>query len=299
MLNSLKFFIERASNKTDKKRIVIAAAEDEFVLRAIQEFEKLGCITPIFVGDRYHIRKLAAELKFTIREGAIIPSNSFEESGELAVSLIRDGEADILMKGLLPTRTFIKAIVNKDSGISHSGVLSHLAIFEIPAYPKLLGITDAAMNIAPDILMKGEIIRNAVNAFNRLGMESPKVALLAAAEKVNPKIQATTDAEKLVSQHSQSPLGNCVLEGPLALDLAVSSEAAEHKGISSRIAGDADILIAPDLNSGNILYKSLTYLGNSTAASILLGADAPIILTSRADSPESKYYSIALAVCLC
>lgn len=299
MLTSLNDFIERASNKTGKKRIVVAAAEDKYVLEAIQKIEKLGCITPIFVGDGPKIRRLTHELSFDIPEEAIVHSPSFEESAETAVELIREGNADILMKGLLPTRSFVRAIVDKYSGISHSKSLSHLAVFESPAYHKLLGVSDAAMNINPDLEMKIEIIKNAVGAFHKLGIAEPKVALLAAVEKVNPKIPSTHDADVLVKAHRKSLLCRCILEGPLALDLAVSAEAAAHKGIKSSVSGDADILIAPDLNSGNILYKSLTYLGNARAASILLGASVPVILTSRADSPETKYYSIALAVSLC
>lgn len=299
MLTSLNDFIERASNKTNKKRIVVAAAEDKYVLEAIQKIEKLGCITPIFVGDGPKIRRLTHELSFQVPEEAIIHCTSFEESAETSVELIRDGNADILMKGLLPTRTYIRAIVDKNNGINHSKTLSHLAVFESPYYHKLLGVSDAAMNIDPDLEMKTEIIKNAVGAFLKLGISEPKVALLAAVEKVNPKIPSTHDANVLVKEHHKSSLCKCTLEGPLALDLAVSAAAAEHKNMKSTVSGDADILIAPDLNSGNILYKSLTYLGNARAASILLGAAVPVILTSRADSPETKYYSIALAVSLC
>ncbi len=280
-------------------KIVIASAEDEFVLTAIAEFCKSGLIEPILVGNKSKITQIIEEKKIDLPKNEIISVNTEVESAKLSVEIVKTGKGDILMKGLLPTKTFIKEILNKITGINSSGYFSHMGLFESPYYHKLFGLSDAAINILPDIETKKFIIKNAVEAYHKLGIAVPKVALLAPIEKINPRMQSTLDAAKLVKIHESEKIAECDIEGPLALDIAISKAAAEHKGISSKIAGHADILIVPEITTGNVFYKSLTYLGDAKAAGILLGADSPVIVTSRADSSESKLYSLALAYNLC
>lgn len=213
-----------------------------------------------------------------------------------AVKLVKEGRADILMKGLVPTGQLVRAILDKELGLLKGGLLSHLAFFESPYYHKILCITDAALNIHPDLNEKVAIVRNAVNTLHRIGIAHPLVAILAPLETVNPKMEATVHAAMLTQMQKRGQIEGCEIDGPLALDNAVSSEAALHKGLVSPVAGNADLLVAPDLNTGNVLYKSLNFLGGAVCAAIVAGAGAPVVLTSRADQDKSKYLSIALAV---
>jgi phosphate butyryltransferase len=201
------------------------------------------------------------------------------------------------MKGNVPTAVLLKAVLNKEFGLRTGHVLSHVAAFEIPDYNRLIFVTDAAMNIAPDLNQKVQIVKNAVNVARSLGIECPKVAPLAAVEVVNPDMQATLDAAVLTQMNARGQIQNCQIDGPLALDNAVSAFAAEHKGIVSEVAGQADILLVPTIEVGNVLYKSLIYFAKAKVGAVIAGAKAPIVLTSRADSAESKLYSLAVAVC--
>jgi phosphate butyryltransferase len=298
-LKKLSDLFSIAKNKQQKKKLVLAAAEDEFSLQAISALNKLGLIEPILIGKPKKISQIIEEEKIDLSDYEIHSAKTEKESARISVEYIKTGKADILMKGLVSTRTILKEILNKKTGINTHGHYSHLGLFESPYYPKLLGISDAAINISPNISDKKQIIVNAVDSFHRLGIEYPKVALLAAIEKINPRMQATVDAAKLVKMNEKELFANCILEGPLALDLALSGIAAEHKGVKSNIAGDVDILIVPEITSGNILYKSLTYLGGAIAAGVLTGTEVPVVLASRSDSEESKIYSIALAHGIC
>lgn len=299
MINSLEDLTKKGSKDQKVKKLAVAAAEDLYVLQAVERISKLGLIAPIFIGDKQKIISIIEQENLIFSDYSVINSSTHEESAATTIELVKSDDAEMIMKGLLSTRIFIKAIVNKTNGIVGNKTLSHLALFESPMYHKLFGLTDAAMNISPDAELKSNIIKNAVIAFQKLGVELPKVAILAAIGKINPKMKATTDAAELIDLHKKSKLCNCILEGPLALDVAISKSAAAHKGIESQVAGEPDILILPEITSANILYKSLTFLGGAKTAGVLLGADVPIILTSRADSTESKYYSIALAYQLC
>jgi len=298
-MKKLNELLTSAKKNNQVLKIVIATAEDEYVLKAIAEFCKSGLMKPILVGNKNKITQILEEKKIDLPSNEIFSVNGEVESAKFSVEMVKTGKGDILMKGLLPTKTFIKEILHKRTGISTSGYFSHLGLFESPYYHKLFGLTDAAINISPDIETKKFIIKNAVEAYHKLGIAVPKVALLAPIEKINSRMQSTVDAAELVKIHESEKITECDIEGPLALDIAISQAAAEHKGISSKIAGHADILIVPEITSGNVFYKSLTYLGNAKAAGILLGADAPVVLTSRADSSESKLYSLALAYNLC
>lgn len=296
-LKELSEILEMA-RKRNTRRLVVAAAEDVNVLQAVLLARAENIIEPILVGDTSKILDICEEHQIDIEDIPLVEEKDPENACILAIDLIRSGEAEILMKGLVSTAPLLKAVLNKERGLRKSDVLSHAALFEIPSYHKLLAITDAGMNMDPGIPEKISIIGNAVEIFHRLGIPDPKVAVLGPIETVNPKIQSTIDAGEIKRMNASGRIKGCLIDGPLALDIAVSLEAARHKGIDSPVAGDADILLTPDLNSGNILYKSLIFLGNSTSAAVVMGARVPIVLTSRADSGRSKLMSIALAAAL-
>jgi phosphate butyryltransferase len=281
-----------------RQRIAVAAATDKHVLEAIKKAVELKLIEPYLIGALKEIADLAATVGLKKDQYEIINEQDPSKSCMKAVSLVRSGMADIVMKGMVPTATLLKAVLNKEIGLRKRETLSHFALFQTSYYHKLLGISDAAMNISPTLSEKVCIIENAVEIMNHLGISNPKVAILAPLEVVNDKISSSVDAAALTKMNNENQIKNCVIYGPLALDIAISKEAATHKGIKSIVAGDADILIAPDLNCGNTLYKSLIFLSDGIAAAIITGASVPIVLTSRADSEMSKLYSIALAASL-
>jgi phosphate butyryltransferase len=202
------------------------------------------------------------------------------------------------MKGMVSTGQLVKAILDKENGLLKGGLLSHMAFFESKYYHKILCVTDAALNIAPDFNEKVSIIKNAVAVYHKLGISQPLIAILASVETVNPKMEATVHGAMLTQMQKRQQIEGCLIDGPLALDNAVSFDAAKHKGITSEVTGNADILLAPDLNAGNILYKSLNFLGGAVCAAVVAGASVPVVLTSRADEDKSKFLSIALAVAI-
>ena len=298
MIHKLVSLIEKAKNK-EKKRLVVAAAEDEAVLKSLKKAIHDEIVTPILVGNKTKIEKIAKAVGFNL-DAVLIAHNDKDASAsaQIAVSMIRNGEADILMKGNVSTGTLLKAVVDKENGLRQGGVLSHVAFLESPYYHKLLCVTDAGMNVAPDFDAKVHILNNAVEACHKIGISIPKVAVMAAVETVNPKMEATVHAAMLKTMSDRKQFKNCIVDGPLAVDNAVNKHAAEHKGIVSDVAGDCDIILVPDIESGNILYKTLCFLGGATAAGVIMGATVPIVLTSRADSEESKMMSIALAAAM-
>jgi phosphate butyryltransferase len=277
------------------RRLVVAVAQDDDVLRAVKSATDAGLIIPILVGDRESILKASKIAEFELKDIEIVHEPDKQLACSKAVKKVSEGHADILMKGLVSTGMFVKAILNKDAGLLQGTLLSHVAFFESPYYHKVFCVTDAALNIAPDMNEKAGIIQNAVGLYHSLGIKMPKVAVLAAVETINPKMEATVHAAMLAAMQKRNQLEGCIVDGPLALDNAISLEAARHKGIASEVAGDADILVTPDLNSGNILYKSLIFLGGAVTAAMVIGATIPVVLTSRADSDKSKFLSIALA----
>jgi phosphate butyryltransferase len=291
MITNLNQLLDKAQ-KTKTKILAIAAAEDKYVMNAIAKAKQLNLVKPVYIGSKEKILNVASEMGVSINENEIIDQPDVNNACIEAVKMVSEGKADLLMKGLVSTGVLLKQVVSKDHGLLSGNLLSHLAVFESPNYHKLLGLTDAAMNISPSLEEKAAILKNAVNAFHLIGCNTPKAAVLAAVEKVNPKIKATTDAVELKKMN----ISGCIVDGPFALDNAVSKEAAAHKNIEGDVAGDADILLAPDLNTGNALYKSLSFLGNARCAAIIVGSKAPIVLTSRADTEETKFLSIALGV---
>lgn len=281
--------------KGEEKIILsVAAAEDKEVLQAIKDAVEKDIIEPILVGDENKIKLLADEIGFNLSGIKIINSNSIEESAKTAVELVSTKKADFVMKGILDTSILLKSVLNKEYGLRTDSLLSHVMIYELENYHKLLLLTDGGMNISPDYYQKEKILKNSVQAAKALGMDTVKVACLAAKEKVNPKMEATVDGDLLQKACKEGKFGeNVIVEGPLAFDLAVSKEASEIKGFKSEVSGDADILLAPTIEVGNGIGKSFTYMANAKSAGVIMGAKAPIVLVSRADSAESKLYSIA------
>ena len=296
-LKSLNDIISIAKEKATR-RLAVAAAADRPVLEAVKNAYKEGIIIPVLVGNKPEIEKISNEIGFDLSGIEIHEENNPALSSIKAVSLIKEGKADILMKGLVSTAPLLKAVLDKENGLRKGATLSHFALIESPYYHKLIGITDAAMNIAPEFNEKVNIVNNAVEVFHRLGNNNPKVAIVGPLEVVNPKIESTSHAAMLTVMNSRGQIKACTIDGPFAIDNAVSKEAADHKGIVSDVAGDADILVAPDLNSGNILYKTLMFMGGCTSAAVIMGAKVPIVLTSRADSEKTKFMSIVLATAM-
>ena len=286
------------AEKQEIKKIAVAAAADLHVLEALKQAIQKGIVEAILVGNKVEIINISKSINFDLNNIEIIDINDPISASKEAVSLIRNGKADILMKGMVATGPLLKAVLNKETGIRKEGTLSHVAFFESPYYHKLLCITDAAMNVNPELMEKKAILENAVEAYHKLGIEKPKVAIVGAVELVNPKMEATMDAAILSQMNKRNQIKGCEVDGPLALDNIISKEAALHKGIDSNVAGDADIILTPDINVGNVLYKSLNFLGGAISAAVIMGAWVPIVLTSRSDTEETKLMSIALAAAM-
>ena len=293
MINKLDDMLKKL--KGDKRvTLSVAAAHDEEVLLAIKSAVEMEIITPILIGEENKIREISKEINFDLSKFKIINKGTIEECAETAVKLVSSGEADFVMKGLLDTSVILKAVLNKEWGLRTDSLLSHVMVYEIPSYDKLLVTTDGGMNIEPDYDQKVKILKNAIEATKPLGLKHIKVACLAAKEKVNSKMQATVDARALQEAGERGEFGNDVtVEGPLAFDLAVSKEAAKVKGFKSKVSGETDIMLMPTIEVGNGIGKALTYFAGAKSAGIIMGAKAPIVLVSRADSHQSKLYSIA------
>lgn len=280
------------SKKNKAKCLVVAVANDPYVLKAVEHARVAGLITPILVGDELGIRQELMHLNFPMHAYQIIDEKDDIEACKKATNLIRQGKGDILMKGLVDTSILLKAVLDKEYGIRGPRRLSHITLLELKHYHKLLLLSDAAMNIAPDVELKKEIIQNGVEVLHKIGVTRPNVGVIAAVEKVNPKMQATLDAESLIQSHRDNSFN---IGGPFGLDNAISKEAALHKGVKDPMAGEVDFLLMPAIEAGNILYKALMFLSDAKSASMVCGATHPIVLTSRADSDETKFNSIALA----
>lgn len=298
MIHKLTELVDKAKSKTTR-RIAVAAADDEPVLMALKSAVKDGIVTPILVGNQSEIEKVAKSFDFDIKDFRILHTDKGPAaSAQLAVSLVKKGEADVLMKGFVSTGTLLKAVLDKENGLRKGSVLSHVAFFESPYYHKLLCVTDAAMNVAPDFDTKVEIIKNAVDACHSIGIETPKVAVAAALETLNPKMEATVHAAMLKTMSDRKQFKGCIVDGPLAIDNAIDKHAAEHKGIVSEVAGDCDVILFPDIEAGNMFYKALNFMGGASSAAVIMGAAVPIVLTSRSDSDKTKMLSIALAAAM-
>lgn len=283
-----------AAKRLDQVTISVAVAQESGVLEAVKMAEETGLAKAILVGDEQLIRPMMSEVGLS-ENTRVIDVPDPDQAALRAVELVHDGEAQILMKGLINTSNFLRAVLNPDKGLRSGRILNHFAAFEIPGVKKLAFHSDGGMNIAPDLQQKKEILINSLMAMKSLGIKRPNVAVLAANEQVNPKMQATVDAAALVAMAQNGELPECELEGPMSMDVAACSESAEHKGIKSKIAGDVDLFIFPTVEAGNLVAKTLMKYAKAKNAGVILGATNPIVLVSRSDPAESKLYSLALA----
>lgn len=295
MITCYQQLLERARGG-EPVRLVGAAAQDADTLLAMYEAEKAGIITPVLVGDTEEIARVIQAEGIEFHHAVMYHADSLEESAAKAVELIRTGEGDFLMKGLLDTNIFLKAIVNRETGLPKGKVLSHVMTFDTGEhYHKIIISSDGGMCLYPDLEQKAEILKNALKVAKALEVEQPKAAIICAKEKVNPKMQPTVDAMELKTMGQNGVFGeNVTVEGPISFDLAISAHWAQVKGFDSPVAGDADVVILPDIDAGNLLGKCCTALFGARAAGVIVGSSVPIIMTSRADDKESKLYSIAL-----
>jgi len=280
-------------------RISVACAEDKEVMEAVEAARQAGVASACLVGDAAAVKKIADSLGIDLANYEVLDEKGGEAAAALkAAELVSCGRADILMKGMVATANFLRGVLNKEKGLRTGATLSHVYIHQIEGYDRIFFISDPAFNTYPDLKIKTDIINNVVKLSHAFGVETPKVAVLAAVEVVNPDMPPTMDAAALTQMNRRGQIKGCLIDGPLALDNAVSPESARHKGIKSDVAGYADILIVPDIDAGNMLAKAIVYFSNNKTAGIVLGAKAPIVLTSRADSAEAKLLSIASAVAL-
>ena len=290
---------EVLKGRTEKKRLVVAYANDSHSIEAVAQAVEMGLVEATLVGDTEVIKQICAENGYDISRFRIVHETNDTKGAERAVELIRNGEADVLMKGLVSTDKYMHAILNKEKGlVDPNAVISHVTVMECPAYHKLLVVSDVAIIPCPDLKQKTAIIKYVTKTAKKLGIDTPKVAMIAPTEQVLPKVQSTVDAAILAKMNESGQLPGMIVEGPMALDVAVVREAAEIKKMHSPVAGDADCLVFPNLESGNVFYKTNTKLAGARLGAVLMGARVPSVLSSRGDNVETKLNSIALAALL-
>ena len=295
MLRTFDEVLNKAKDYGPKK-MAVAVAQAEDVLKAVEAARKEGLTDSILVGDKKEIIQIANKMGIDLTNYEIIDQLDKTEATRCAVELVRNKKASILMKGMIGTARILKAILDKEIGLRTNRMLSHVYTLQIKGYDRLLTMTDGAMSISPDLKQKAQIIQNAIYYAHSMGIEKPKVAAVAALELVNPDMPATIDAACLAKMSERGQIVGGIVDGPLGFDNAISREAAKHKGVESPVSGEVDIVLVPNIESGNIFAKGLVYLANAVPAGLLLGAKAPVVLVSRSDSAQSKLYSIALGV---
>ena len=287
-----------AAREVGPKMVAVALPHEPEILLCAQDAQSQGLANCTLVGDRELIRKIAAENGVDITKMMIMHEPDPKSAARKVMELLRMGHADLAMKGKLETADFLRAALDKETGVRAGRLFSHVAVFEIPGYERLLFVTDSGVVVAPTLEQKVEIVQNAVMVAQAFGIEQPKVAILAATETVNPKIPTTMDAANLSKMADRGQIQGAIVDGPLALDNAISSESAAIKGIKSPVAGCADILVAPDVEAGNMLAKAITYFANGKMAGVVVGGKSPLIVASRSDPHETKLMSMALGVLL-
>lgn len=290
-----KWLMNKAKGLKPVKTAVVHPV-DAFSLMGAVEAAKAGIIDPVLVGPEIKMRKVAQEAKINLDAYTLFPTQHSHAAAAAAVEMASQGKVEALMKGKLSSEEMMEAVVNKEKGLRTGRRMSHVFVLNVPRYPKPLFLTDAAINIRPTLMEKRDIVQNAIDMFHALEMGTPKVAILSAVEFVTEKLPSTLDATALCKMAERGQITGGVLDGPLAFDNAVSAEAAAIKGLHSEVAGNADILVVPDIESGNMLYKQLRYFSGAQGAGIVMGAKVPIILTSRAGDAESRVVSSALAL---
>lgn len=279
-----------------RKTIAVAAADDMPVLEAVKDAIDDNLADAALIGNKARIEEMAAQLGINMDRVEIIDEPDVVAAAEKAVALVKDGKAHVLMKGLLKTPTLLKAVLDKEKGLRTGGELSHVGVFEIPGLDRLLVVSDPAMHILPSLEEKVRILGSIKTVTDALEIKCPKVAAVCAIEVFNPKMPATVDADAITKMYKEGKIKDMIVDGPMALDIAVSAHAAEHKGYKGEIQGDADALLMPNIEAGNVMWKTLVYLAQAKIAGIVVGAAAPVVLTSRSDSPETKLNSIMLSL---
>lgn len=294
-IRNFQEIIDKVKMSPTKKKMVIAAAGEEHTLQAALHARKEGIVTPVLVGDKLEINRILNDLNETVSDEDIYDVSDVKEAAEKAVELVREGQGDFLMKGFLDTSVILKAVVNKEKGLGKGGVMSHFTMFEVPNYHKILVAVDGGMVTYPTLEQKKCIIENTVGALRSYGYENPKVAVLSCVEKVNPKMPETVEADALAKMNEKGEITGCVIAGPISYDCTMSNDVAKLKKFYSPVAGDADILVAPNIHAGNIMGKMLTITCGAKMAGFIVGAKCPIVLTSRGSSAEEKYLSIVMS----
>ncbi len=287
--------VDAAKSLTETPRIAVAAANDDHTLGAIKEATLQGLVKPVLVGDKELIKKILKEIDFEVPDEDIYNAVELSDAAFKTVELVRTGKADCILKGKLDTGIILKAVVNKETGIGLGGVMSHFTLFEIPGFDRLIAAVDGGMVTYPTLEQKKAIIENTVLGMRALGYEEPKVGVLACIEKINPKMPETLDGDALKQMNQRGEIKHCIVEGPISYDCALVPEIAEFKGFKSPCAGCCDILIAPNIQAGNILGKALTITAHAKMAGVIVGAKCPIAMVSRGSSAEEKFISIVMA----
>jgi len=298
MIRTLEELVSMAQ-KHPPVRVAVAAAAHSLVLQSIRRATEIGIVEPLLVGREIDVRREAEAIGWDLNGAQLVLADTGSATAATAVELVKRGKAEVLMKGYLHTDEMLRAILNQQAGLRTDRLLTHVFVLEVPTYHKLLMISDAAININPQIAEKAAIAQNAIDLARRLGVEIPKVAALSSVETVNPSIPSTVHAACLSKMAQRGQIKGAIVDGPLAFDNAISAEAASDKGIDSPVSGDVDVVVVPDLDAGNILSKNLEYLAQAKMAGIVMGASAPVVLTSRSDPPKARVYSLALAGLLC
>jgi len=295
--HNLDFLVEGSASGSTMK-LAVAGAQGADVLEAVQDAAQKGVVEPVLFGDLERMEVISEELGIDLSRFEVVNEPDEAAAAERAVKTVSSGAADLVMKGNIKTATLLKAVLNKEWGLRTGSLLSHLFLFHIPKMNRVFGLTDGGMTMYPDLKTKQVIVENAVACYRRLGVERPRVAALSAVEVVNPDMPCTVDAAALTQMNRRKQIKNCIIDGPLALDNAVSEAAAKHKGIESEVAGRADILLVPDIEAGNMMGKVMLYMAGGVGAGVILGARCPVVLTSRFDTAATKLHSIALGALL-
>jgi phosphate butyryltransferase len=298
MLTSFSELERAVKNKGAKMRVLVAAAHDSHTLEGIDEAFAKGIIEPVLIGDGEKIRAIIKDEGLSIGGAEIIQAADDAQSAKTAARLVAEGKGGVIMKGKLQTADLLREVVSKEYGLRTGDIMSHVGLFQIPGYHKLMVLTDGGMVIAPDLEQKRQILDNAVRALAALGVTNPKVAALCATEVENPKMPASVDAACLKKLNQEGAIKGCVVEGPISFDLMFDKESAKIKGYESPVAGDADIMLLPDMTAGNLVAKSLMLAAKAMMAGLIVGAKAPIVLVSRGATAEEKYWSLVFAAAI-
>ena len=295
MYRTLKDMVE-AARGLGPVTIAVAAGHSPECIAALKQAREMGLANGIFIGDAKKIWALADEIKFDLPAHQVLNEPDPAKAASIAVGMVRDGNAGLLMKGKLGTAQLVRAVLDKEAGLRTGRLLSQVIVFQVPGFNRLMLMTDAAINIAPTLAQKAELCRNAIGVAHAIGIEKPNLAALCALEQVNQEMPATMDAAALTAMNRRNQIKGGFIDGPVALDAPLSRFAAECKGIDSPIVENTDIFLAPDIEAANILYRAILYFARGESGGIVVGAKVPLILLSRAESPETKIHSIALAI---